>query len=171
MATKKTAGGSRATAKKAPAKKSAAKKSTTKSAAKKTTAKRSPAKRSSGTAAAEERTRRSTSSAASDGQEGRKRSSAPRAAAAKKRSGMQIGREAAQQLLELTGREAEGVTGLERTDDGWRVEVEVVEVRRIPDTTDVLALYEITVDEDGDLEGYRRLRRYSRGAAGQERER
>jgi hypothetical protein len=171
MATKKTAGGSRTTAKKAPAKKAAAKKSTAKSAAKKTTAKRSPAKRSSGTAAAEERTPRSRSSAASDGQEGRKRSSAPRAAAAKKRSGMQIGREAAQQLLELTGREAEGVTGLERTDDGWRVEVEVVEVRRIPDTTDVLALYEITVDEDGDLEGYRRLRRYTRGAAGQERER
>ena len=176
MATKKTAGGSRTTAKKAPAKKSAAKKSTTKSAAKKTTAKkttakRTPAKRSSGTSAAEERTSRSTSSAAGDGQGPRSRSSAPRAAAAKKRSGMQIGREAAQQLLELTGREAEGVTGLERTDDGWRVEVEVVEVRRIPDTTDVLALYEVTVDEDGDLEGYRRLRRYSRGAAGQERER
>jgi hypothetical protein len=77
---------------------------------------------------------------------------------------------AAQQLLQLTGREVEGVTGLERTDEGWLVEVEVVEVRRIPDTTDVLALYELTVDEDGDLEGYRRLQRYVRGAPGQERD-
>lgn len=95
-------------------------------------------------------------------------SSAPRASAPKKKSATAIAAEAARQLLELTGREAEGVTGLERTDDGWRVEVEVVEVRRIPDTTDVLALYEVTVDEDGDLEGYRRIRRYGRGTPRQE---
>ena len=51
--------------------------------------------------------------------------------------------------------------------DGWKVHVEVVEVRRIPDTTDVLALYEVQVDEDGDLMGYRRLRRYARGVPGE----
>ena len=41
-------------------------------------------------------------------------------------------------------------------------------MRRIPDTTDVLALYEIDVDEDGDLEGYRRVRRYARGVPGED---
>jgi hypothetical protein len=110
-----------------------------KSAAKKSAAKKSPAKRS-----------------------------APRASAPKRASGVSVSAGAARQLLELTGRQAEGVTGLERTDEGWRVEVEVVEVRRIPDTTDVLALYEVTLDEDGELEGYRRLRRYGRGTPGQE---
>jgi hypothetical protein len=94
--------------------------------------------------------------------------SAPRASAPKRASGVSVAAGAARQLLELTGRQAEGVTGLERTDEGWRVEVEVVEVRRIPDTTDVLALYEVTLDEDGELEGYRRLRRYGRGTPGQE---
>jgi hypothetical protein len=78
---------------------------------------------------------------------------------------MAIGAKAARQLLELTGRDAEGVTGLERTDDGWKVQVEVVEVRRIPDTTDMLALYEVEVDPQGELMGYRRLQRYSRGAS------
>lgn len=97
--------------------------------------------------------------------------SAPRTPAKKRRTGLQVAQEAARQLLELTGREAEGVVGMERTDDGWRIEVEVVEVRRIPDTTDVLALYEITVDEDGEVEGYRRLRRYGRGVPGEERDR
>lgn len=96
-----------------------------------------------------------------------KRSSAPRAAAPKKKTGMAIAAEAARQLLEMTGRDAEGVIGLEKTDDGWRIEVEVLEVRRIPETTDVLALYELTVDADGDLEGYRRVRRYTRGSAGE----
>ena len=97
-----------------------------------------------------------------------KRAAAPRAAAAKRATASQVAVRAAQQLLELTGKGAEGVTGLERTDDGWKVHVEVVEVRRIPDTTDVLALYEVQVDEDGDLIGYRRLRRYTRGKPGED---
>jgi Gas vesicle synthesis protein GvpO len=71
---------------------------------------------------------------------------------------------AAEQLIELIGKEAEGVVGLERTDDGWRVLVEVLELRRVPTTTDVLATYEVRVDPSGDLEGYRRLQRYARGA-------
>lgn len=97
-----------------------------------------------------------------------KRASAPRASAPKRVTATQVAARAAQQLLELTGKEAEGVTGLERADDGWKVRVEVVEVRRIPDTTDVLALYEVEVDEDGDLTGYRRLRRYARGVPGED---
>lgn len=75
---------------------------------------------------------------------------------------------AAQQLLDLTGRDPEGVTGLERTEDGWTVLVDVVELRRVPDTTDVLATYEVAVDSNGDLQGYRRARRFVRGSAGEE---
>ena len=75
---------------------------------------------------------------------------------------------AAQELLQLTGKDIEGIVGLERADGGWTVEVEVLEVRRIPDTTDVLALYEVDADADGSLIGYRRLRRYGRGSPGQD---
>jgi hypothetical protein len=55
------------------------------------------------------------------------------------------------------------VVSLERTDDGWRIGVEVLETRRIPDTADVLAEYEVDADERGRLVGYRRTRRYARG--------
>ncbi len=76
----------------------------------------------------------------------------------------QIAKKAAHHLTELIGREPEGVTGLTRTtDEGWRVEIEVVETRRIPDTTDVIALYEVDVDSQGELVGYSRTRRYVRG--------
>ena len=98
----------------------------------------------------------------------RKRANAPTAAADPKASVTRVAAEAARQLLELTGKDSEGVTALERTDDGWKIQVEVVEVRRIPDTTDMLALYELDVDEHGELEGYRRVRRYTRGASGGE---
>lgn len=63
----------------------------------------------------------------------------------------------------LTGRDSEGVTSLERTDDGWLVGVEVVESHRVPDSTDVLAVYEAAVDHSGELVSYRRVDRYARG--------
>jgi hypothetical protein len=78
---------------------------------------------------------------------------------------VKVATKAAEQLFALTGREAEGVTGLERTDEGWTVLVELVELRRVPTTTDVLGLYEVRTDRRGELLGYRRLRRYSRGAS------
>jgi hypothetical protein len=96
------------------------------------------------------------------------RSSAPRAEGSKKLSGSQVAASATRQLLELAGREAESVTGLRKTEDGWQVQVEVVEVRRIPDTTDILALYEIDADSSGQMEGYRRVRRYVRGVPGED---
>jgi hypothetical protein len=103
----------------------------------------------------------------SGGSAPRKRASAPRTEARPKANASQVALEAARQLLELTGKAAEGVTSLQRTDDGWQVQVEVVEVRRIPDTTDVLAIYELDVDEQGALQGYHRLRRYTRGVPGE----
>jgi hypothetical protein len=79
---------------------------------------------------------------------------------------VQVAALAARQLRLLTGREVEGAAGLERADDGWRVLLEVLEVARVPRSTDVLGLYEVTVDADGDVVGYERLRRFVRGQAG-----
>jgi gas vesicle protein GvpO len=79
-----------------------------------------------------------------------------------------IARRAAQQLLELTGKEPESIIGLKRNEEGWQVQVEVLEVNRIPHTTDLLALYEVDVDSDGELLAYRRQSRYVRGSASEE---
>ena len=98
----------------------------------------------------------------------RKRASAPRAEADRPPNPGRIAAEAARQLVELTGKEPEGVVGLDRSDDGWKVEVEVLEVSRIPNTTDVLAMYEVEVDGKGSLQGYRRVRRYVRGVPGED---
>ena len=75
-------------------------------------------------------------------------------------------REGLRQISELTGKRPEGVTGLERTDDGWVVGVEVVEDRRIPSSSDILATYEAEFGTGGDLLSCRRLQRYSRGHGG-----
>ena len=75
---------------------------------------------------------------------------------------------AVRHLADLTGREAEAVVGLEKDDDGWKVVLETVELRRVPSTTDVLATFEVGLDTDGELRGCRRLQRYTRGATHEE---
>ena len=123
------------------------------------TPRRPPARRSRRQEAPRRRHRDARGSAA-------RRTAAPRAEAADRPS--QVAAEAARQLLELTGKEAEGVTGLERTDDGWKVAGRGRRGAPDPDTTDVLALYEVEVDERRRPEGYRRLRRYARGVPGED---
>jgi len=85
-----------------------------------------------------------------------------------KLSPVELARAARGQLAELTGRPAESVLGLHKDDDGWKVTVELVELRRVPNSTDLLGAYVVTLDDDGELVGYERLRRYQRGQAGGE---
>ena len=77
-------------------------------------------------------------------------------------------RRAAEYVATMTGKEPEEIVSVEQTDDGgWLVDVEVVETRRIPDSTDILAIYEAELDADGELMAYRRVRRYSRCQTGE----
>jgi len=67
-------------------------------------------------------------------------------------------------VTDITGCEPERLTAVEPTDEGgWIVEAEMVEVQRIPSSADMLALYEIELDADGELLACTRTRRYMRG--------
>jgi hypothetical protein len=81
-------------------------------------------------------------------------------------SGREIIERVRHDLPELLGRPIESVLGLERDDDdGWSVTVAVVELARIPHSTDVLGAYAVKVDREGELVGWRRSRRYHRNQA------
>ncbi len=69
------------------------------------------------------------------------------------------------QITAMTGRSVEGVTSVKPSEEGWVVEVEVLEARHVPSSSDTLAIYEIELDLDGVLTSYRRARRYARGRA------
>ncbi len=70
--------------------------------------------------------------------------------------------EAKRELQELLGAEAESVSGFRRSDGRWTVTVEVVNVRRVPDTTDVMSSYEVAFDDDHNLVSVSETRRYRR---------
>lgn len=67
------------------------------------------------------------------------------------------------QIADLTAKPTLGVTSVAVADDGWTVGIEVLEDRRIPSSSDILALYEADIDIDGTLLSYRRVQRYPRG--------
>ena len=80
---------------------------------------------------------------------------------------LEILRAAREHVGEITGQPVESVSGLSRDgeDDGtWTVYVEVLELRRVPDTMDLLASYEVELTDDGELVGFQRRRRYHRAA-------
>jgi hypothetical protein len=69
------------------------------------------------------------------------------------------------QFEELTGRRVDSVAGFERDPDGYRVTLEVVEVERIPTSTNLMGSYEVLVSRQGDLVEFNRTSRYHRNQA------
>lgn len=70
---------------------------------------------------------------------------------------------ALEQFGTVSGRTPESVVGTRWNEDHWVVRLEVVESRRIPDTADLLAEYEVELDGSGELLSYSRMDRYVRG--------
>jgi gas vesicle protein GvpO len=70
--------------------------------------------------------------------------------------------QARRQLQGLVGAEPERVSGVARANGGWSVMLEVVEVARVPESTDVLATYELRLDDELNVVTVNRGRRYRR---------
>ncbi|MBU0493733.1 MAG: gas vesicle protein [Chloroflexi bacterium] len=77
-------------------------------------------------------------------------------------TGIEIAQRAKEQLVELTKLPVDTVSGLTKQEDGWHVTVELIELKRIPESTDMLATYDALLDEQGHLLHYQRTRRYLR---------
>ena len=72
---------------------------------------------------------------------------------------------AKESIQALTGFAAESVSALQWDEGSWLVTVEVCELERVPNTSDVMASYVVQLDEQGGLLGYRRTHRYVRSQA------
>jgi len=83
-------------------------------------------------------------------------------------SAIELSEAALTTVEELTGYKAEAVTGLEWDGEFWRVTVDVLELPRIPNTTDLMGAYVVQLDEGGTLRGYKRARRFQRGQPSEE---
>jgi hypothetical protein len=66
-------------------------------------------------------------------------------------------------IEDLTGCSPESVSGFQWDGESWLVSVDVCELERVPNTTDVMATYIVQLDDRGGLLGYKRERRFQRG--------
>lgn len=58
---------------------------------------------------------------------------------------------------ELLNKEPEGVISVGKEDKGWKVIVEVLERRAVPDTQDILGRYELKLDANGEILDYKQV--------------
>jgi len=75
----------------------------------------------------------------------------------------EIIKKAQEDFARLSKIPVDGVVGLSKTDEGWVVSLEGLERRAIPDTMDVLGLYEVRLDNEGNLLGFDRKKLRKRG--------
>ncbi len=75
----------------------------------------------------------------------------------------EIVQKAQEQFNKLSKLPISSVTGLSTTDGEWVVSLEAVERKAIPETMDIIGLYEIHLDSDGNLIRFDRKKLRKRG--------
>lgn len=68
------------------------------------------------------------------------------------------------QMATMTGLAAETISRFDRGEEGWSVTIDMLEHRAIPRTQDVLASFDVALDEAGNVRRWRRTGRFVRCA-------
>jgi len=75
----------------------------------------------------------------------------------------EIIKKAQEDFARLSKISIDGVIGLSKTEEGWVVLLEALERRAIPDTMDVLGVYEVRLDSEGNFLSFERKKLRKRG--------
>lgn len=75
---------------------------------------------------------------------------------------VEIQKHAREHVPELIDQPLDSIIEVDQDDNGWRVIVESIERRSVPDTQDILGRYEVVLNANGQIRSYRRLARYRR---------
>ena len=82
--------------------------------------------------------------------------------AGKRMSARELTLMAKEAVEDLTGYPPESVSALQWDGENWLVTIDVCELERVPNTSDVMATYVVQLDDSGGLLGYKRTRRFLR---------
>ncbi|HII30410.1 TPA: hypothetical protein HA317_05105 [Candidatus Woesearchaeota archaeon] len=76
---------------------------------------------------------------------------------------LEIERKALLEIKELLKKEPECISSIEKTEKGWAIQCEVLEKKSIPETYDLLKLYEFIIDNNAKINSFKMLKRIRRG--------
>ena len=74
-----------------------------------------------------------------------------------------VAERAKRQLAEVTGFKPVAAIGSYRDAKGWHVSVDMLEMARLPDSTDLLGTYAVDLDEEGSMVKFEKKRSRLRG--------
>ena len=75
----------------------------------------------------------------------------------------QLIQKAREQLGDMTGLELGSALSARKDDDGWHVQLEAVEKKSLPDSQDILATYDLTMDDSANVLNFNRIGMRKRG--------
>lgn len=70
------------------------------------------------------------------------------------------------QIKELLKKEPETISSVEKTEDGWLIRCDVLEKKSVPETYDLLKVFEFKLNKDAVVTGFKQLRKIRRGDIG-----
>lgn len=76
---------------------------------------------------------------------------------------MEVEKKFLPEIKELLKKEPETISSLEKTKEGWTVQCEVLEKKSIPETFDLLKVFEFRLDNNAKITGYKQLKKIRRG--------
>lgn len=76
---------------------------------------------------------------------------------------MEVQKKVIPQITELLGKKPEGISSIEKNNEGWTIICDVLEKKSIPETYDLLKVFEFMVDKEGRVIRFKQLRKIRRG--------
>ena len=64
---------------------------------------------------------------------------------------MNLAERAKEQLAEVTGFSPVAAVGGFKDEEGWHISVDVLEMARLPESTDIIGTYVVTLDPEGNM--------------------
>jgi len=64
---------------------------------------------------------------------------------------------------ELLNKEPESISAIEKSEKGWKAQVEVLERKAVPDKFDLLKIFEFNLNENGKVLGFKQIKKIQRG--------
>jgi len=80
---------------------------------------------------------------------------------------IEIQRKALPQITELLKQEPEIISSIEKSKDGWILQCDVLEKKSIPETFDILKIFEFKFDNEAKVIGFKQLKKIRRGEVNQ----
>ncbi len=72
----------------------------------------------------------------------------------------------APQIRKLLNKEPECISSIEKTKEGWRVLCDVLDKKSVPETFDLLKVFEFILDKEAKVTSFKQIKKIKRGNIG-----